>query len=97
MWHPAKMLLSNQLETRLSERQRVLFQRRNITFFLLVKSKPVSHVASENRKPIVHVDHHTDPPGGKQTENVTGVFQLFADGMAIPDCVYAQDEMERIC
>src|ERR1044071_313631 len=97
MWHPAEMLLSNQLKTRLSERQGVLLQRRNITFFFFVKSKPVSHVTSENRKPIVHIYHHTDPARGKQTENVTGVFELFADGMAISNCVYAEDEMERIC
>src|SRR3954453_19753596 len=97
MWHPAEMLLSNQLETRLSKRQRVLLERRNITFFFLVKPKPVSHVASENRKPVIHIDHHTDPPRGKQTENVTGVFQFFTDGMAISNCFSAEDEMERIC
>ena len=97
MWHPAEMLLPNQLETRPRERQRVLLERRNITFLFLVKPKPVSDVASENRKPIVHIDHHTDPPGGKQTENIAGVFQFFADGMAISNCVHAEDEMERIC
>jgi hypothetical protein len=96
MWHPAEMLLSNQLETRLCERQRVLLERRNITFFFLVKSKPVSHVASGNPNPIVHIDHHTDPPGGKQTENLTGVFQFFSDGMSISNCVCAEDEMERV-
>ena|SRR4029077_5854374 len=98
MRNPAELFAAANLEASLLKRCCVLLERWQVALFFsyFPAMKFVPQLTAESRKAIVHVNHHADSPGCKQSENVARAVELLSGAMTVANSIYADDELEEI-
>src|SRR4029450_5553051 len=94
MRDPAKVLSSEHLKTRRGEWRRILVQRRQVAFLLLVLTKAILERAAKGWETIAHVNVHADPARGQEAEDVPGTIQLSAGPVTVAKGVHPKDEVK---